>query len=179
MRTLLIFVLLVGAAATAWYLLPESEAPERPEDPPRSSPELSEAKRSPETQAVIGEAIARREEMKRQTSPFLPSDEEKELWRELRPVAESQVPDPDGVGPCPPEHLGGHPALVVRRFRDPSTGHLIWVHEDKARTILQPGMFEPDPKTGEQMPTARVVTKQVPTGGKPLEPGSSPAAGNR
>ncbi|PIE23912.1 MAG: hypothetical protein CSA62_05835 [Planctomycetota bacterium] len=176
-RVLLILVLLLGLSSAAWFFLSESEPLEGKDRPPESSPRLPAPNVRSAARTVIGEALAQREAMQRQLDPFLPSDEEKELWRELRPVAESQVPDPDGVGPCPPEVMGGHPALLVRRFRDPSTGYLIWEHEDHARTILQPGMFEPDPKTGEPVPTTRVITKQVPAEEKPLDPGASSSPG--
>jgi hypothetical protein len=73
----------------------------------------------------------------------LPADEsrakslaevDRSSWAKYRNALEQQVPDPDGIGPCPPPHMGGWPALVVRRFLDHESGDRIWLHEDGSKT---------------------------------------------
>jgi hypothetical protein len=172
MRSLIAFFILLSVAASVWFLLPDSEQPDpqrgQPEAPVSQLPDATPERGSSE--AVLGEAIAERKRLEDQMEKLRPTDEQRDLWRQLRPIAESQVPDPDGIGPCPPVHLGGHGALVVRRYREPGTGHLIWVHADRARTIIQPGMFKKDPETGEQYPTTALVTTQVPSAPAPMDP---------
>ncbi|GEM_PF-2598026 len=92
------------------------------------------------------------------------------LWRALRPEAESLVPDPDHVGPCPPPSEGGHPARVIRRFKDPKDGFYVWVHEDGAETRLYlTAPLNVDPKTGKPKRQLMVGTF-VPTTPVPISP---------
>ena len=91
-------------------------------------------------------------------------------WHKYRNPLEAKVPDPDGVGPCPPPQLGGHPALVVRRFLDHETGDRIWMHEDGAMTMHH---YERTKDPGRKEEIGRwIISTAVPTPATAAEPGT-------
>ncbi len=139
-----------SAGDSAWQ-------PELPLTPSKSEPSLSKKARD--------------------MAKFEPTEEERRLWTLLRPSCESLVEDPDHIGPCPPRELGGHSARVVRKYREPDTSFMVWVHEDGARTTLQPSFYERNASTGELEPQTRMITTYVPTETMPIDP-TGTAVGN-
>jgi hypothetical protein len=94
----------------------------------------------------------------------------KRLWAKLRPPEEALVPDPDHVGPCPPASDGGHPALVIRRYKEQNTGYFVWIHEDGSKTVVSPDPV--DLGASQASPGARgyTITTMVPTQATRLSP---------
>ena len=82
-------------------------------------------------------------------------------WAKFRPAVERLVPDPDGIGACPPAYLHARSSLVVRRYIRPINGFHIWQHEDGSETWLHYSRSK-DPKTGETL-TTPVISTVVPT----------------
>lgn len=93
-------------------------------------------------------------------------DGERATWESFRSAVERLVPDPDGIGPCPPVHLGARPGLVVHRYIRPINGYHVWEHEDDSWTLLH---FRPgkDAKTGESL-ALPVISTIRPTKSKPI-----------
>lgn len=92
-------------------------------------------------------------------------------WPKFRNPLEQRVPDPDGIGPCPPPQLGGRPNLVVRRFRDWETGDRIWMHEDGSMTWHH---YERGKDPGRKEVIGRwIISTAVPTESTRAEPGST------
>jgi hypothetical protein len=90
--------------------------------------------RAPETAGQETGVFASRPSPRYVTPPS-----EREQWARMRPPEEALLPDPDGIGPCPPPHLnnGAGASRVVRRFlneeRIPT-----WLHEDGGITQIRP-----------------------------------------
>ena len=72
---------------------------------------------------------------------------------------EDRVPDPDGIGPCPPRNLppGRRDTPVVRRYIDPRTFEPTWVHADGSLTSLNVGARE-IPGKGKEL-FVQILTK--------------------
>jgi len=96
------------------------------------------------------------------------TSEERRKWRLLRPAGEQLLPDPDGIGPCPPRRYGGHPARVTRQYINPTNGFHVWEHVDGAQTWIHwsPERTRPD---GTRFRT-RIITTVVPTDPMPISP---------
>jgi len=123
-------------------------------------------------QATIETAIKKREAT---TKPSLLKGEiygadVKRLWAKLRPPEEALVPDPDHVGPCPPPSDGGHPALVIRRYKEQGTGYFVWIHEDGAKTVVSPDPVDLGASLTSPGARGYTITTMVPTQAASLSP---------
>ena len=122
MKPLLGIVAVVAVAGAGWYVLTETDDVES-----GSSETLG-------PRAVVDGNGAGGAETpnpaKHAPTPVASKPDERTLWRKLRPATEQLVPDPDKVGPCPPESSGGLGRPVVRRFIDRTTGCPTWIHDD-------------------------------------------------
>ncbi|HHI80420.1 MAG TPA: hypothetical protein ENK02_10620 [Planctomycetes bacterium] len=94
----------------------------------------------------------------------------KRLWAKLRPPEEALVPDPDHVGPCPPASDGGHPALVIRRYKEQDTGYFVWIHEDGAKTVISPDPVDLGASRTSPGAHGYTITTMVPTQATRLAP---------
>ncbi len=72
---------------------------------------------------------------------------------------EERVPDPDGIGPCPPRRLppGKKDTPVVRRYIDRRSFEPTWVHADGSLTSLNVAVRE-IPGQGKQQ-VVQILTK--------------------
>ncbi len=92
-------------------------------------------------------------------------------WGRFRNPLEEKVPDPDGIGPCPPAYLGGHPAFVIRRYLDRESGDRVWMHEDGAMTLHH---YERSKDPGGSKVVGRwIISTAVPTVQRRAAPGSN------
>ena len=161
-KPLLGIVAVVAVAGAGWYVLTETDDVES-----GSSETLG-------PRAVVDGNGAGGAETpnpaKHAPTPVASKPDERTLWRKLRPATEQLVPDPDKVGPCPPESSGGLGRPVVRRFIDRTTGCPTWIHDDGNRTVYIPSGAGRDPKTGEWLPGTPVVSTAVRTTPKPISP---------
>lgn len=82
-------------------------------------------------------------------------------WTPPRPplAGEEKVPDPDGIGPCPPRKLppGRRDTPVVRRYIDRRTFEPTWVHADGSLTSLNVAVVEIPGKGKERV--VQILTK--------------------
>ena len=72
---------------------------------------------------------------------------------------EKEVPDPDGIGPCPPRRLpaGRKDTPIVKRYIDRRSFEPTWVHADGSMTSLNVGIRE-IPGKGKQK-VVQILTK--------------------
>ena len=166
------FVLLLGAGGYYVLVVLPGADPVSEDGDPEVQPGLRGVGADPATNGKDGGLKASPVQ-----GPGERSDEEKRrrLWARMRPASDQMIPDPDGVGPCPPPDVGGHSAPVVRRYLDPLNGFHVWVHDDGAHTFLHWVAGGRDPKTGGQLPPREIVSTAVPTEALPISPDELPS----
>ncbi|MEZ5989213.1 MAG: hypothetical protein R3F30_08840 [Planctomycetota bacterium] len=154
MRVLGTILLLLAVAALAWSL--SDRDPAAVDGVPGETGQGDGGERPAEI--PMGPADPRSDEAMALLEKLRP-----ETWQASRNPLEADVPDPDGIGPCLPAHLGGRPTLVVQRYLERRTNVKFWLHDDGSFTSLTyqyriwPGETEPRgrwlPATGIRTPT--------------------------
>lgn len=161
MRSIVLLLGLLAIAAGVAFAIPllagETDSPTVPEPEPevsaKETPTETARIKTPSKEVQVDEASTAAERRK---------------WKLLRPPAEQLLPDPDGIGPCPPRTIGGHPAPVIRRYINPVNGFHVWEHVDGAQTWIH---WSPEEVRDDGTRfRRRIVSTVVPTEPLPIAP---------
>jgi hypothetical protein len=170
----LLIVVLLAAIAFVWF---------EPGSAVITSPGPVVANQTPAGAGPGGVAETRAEHpVERYVSP-----REQELWAAERPAAEANLPDPDGVGPCPPRRITGMKDESTVTWRGLEQGIPTWKLANGVRVQIVPSQQQDkdgnlvdgfsylvgDPRIEPARIDMRLEQSSVPpgTGGSAKEPG--------
>lgn len=165
----LLTVLVVAALGAVAYFFVFEEAPKNKVDPRAGEGVTGTDQKSGKAEESAAEAGGSEDLVAKSVAKSEPKGESQEdfekrrraIWKDLRPMSERFVPDPDNCGPCPPASHGARAERVVRRFVDPRNGARTWVHSDGSWTQLSFGVGTwVDKETGSTRAN-EVVTSMV------------------